>query len=96
MYTEALEGLMFSDYRNVWQQNGKGPRFRMWILNNALREAEKSGNSDKLFNITGMKPSEALTQMVMLDYKSQTDSDLAEAGMIGVELVNLIGQNADS
>lgn len=96
VYTEALEGLMFSDFRNVWQQNGQGQRFRMWILNNDLREAEISRNSDKLFNITGMKPTESLTQMVMLDCKSQTDSDLAEAGMIGVELANLIGHNADS
>lgn len=56
IYTEALEGLMFLDFRNVWQMNGRGQRFRMWVLDEKLRHAETTRESDTLFYVTGMKP----------------------------------------
>ena len=95
VYTDALEGLMFLDFRNVWQVNGRGQKFRMWILNEELRNAEISRESDTLFYITGMKPTDELTQMAMLDYKSQTDDERAEGAMFGVNLVNLIKQHTE-
>ena len=67
----------------------------MWILNEELRNAEISRESDTLFNITGMKPTDELTQIAMLDYKSQTDDERAEGAMFGVNLVNLIKQNTE-
>ena len=60
VYTEALEGLMFLDFRNVWQCNGREQRFRMWVLDDKLRNAEKTRQSDILYQITGMKPSNEL------------------------------------
>ena len=96
VYTEALEGLMFMDFRNVWQLNGRGQKFRMWVLNDSLREDEKNHKSDILFYLTGMKPCEELTQMVMLDYKSQTDDDRVKSAMLGTKLVNLIAKYAEN
>ena len=96
VYTEALEGLMFQDFRFVWQMNGRGQRFRMWVLNDDLRNAENSRKSDTLFYITGMKPTDELTQMVMLDCKSQTHRERAESAMFGVRLANLIARYVDN
>lgn len=96
VYTEALEGLMFLDFRFVWQMNRRGQRFRMWVLNDDLRKAENSRESDILFYITGMKPTDELTQMVMLDCKSQTDSERVESAVFGVKLASLIARYADN
>lgn len=96
VYTEALEGLMFSDFRYVWQKNGQGQRFRMWILDQKLRNAEVTRESDILFHITGMKPSDELTQMVMLDYKSKTDRDKVEGAIKSITLAKLIEKYAES
>ena len=79
VYTESLEGLMFSDFRYVWQRCGAGPRFRMWVLDESLRKREWENKSNILLNITGMNPSEGLTQMAMLDYKSKTEKEKKEA-----------------
>ena len=94
VYTESLEGLMFSDFRYVWQRCGAGPRFRMWLLDESLRKREWENKSNILLNITGMNPSEELTQMAMLDYKSKTEKEKKEASRFGTELVKLIDENA--
>lgn len=96
VYTEALEGLMFLDLRNIWQTNGRGQRFRMWILDDKLRDDEISRTSDIVFDITGMKPTEGLTQMVMLDYKSETSIELVEGAIVGAELVDLIEKHIET
>ena len=57
VYTESLEGLMFNDFRYVWQRNEAGTRFRMWVIDEQLRMSEEQDCSDILFNITGMNPS---------------------------------------
>lgn len=95
IYTEALEGLMFLDFRNVWQMNGRGQRFRMWVLDEKLRHAETTRESDTLFYVTGMKPNDELTQMAMLDCKSKTDSDRVNSSLIGLELVDLVEKYAE-
>ena len=96
VYTEALEGLMFSDFRNVWQNNGRGQRFRMWVLDDKLRKAEITRESDILFHITGMKPTDELTQMAMLDCKSKTESEILESAVIGRKLADLISHHAEN
>ena len=95
VYTESLEGIAFSDFRYVWQQNGAGQRFRMWVTNNELRQLEREGNSDILFKITGMRPSDPLTQYVMLDGKSKNNNERVEASCLGYELHNVIKENID-
>ena len=86
---------MFLDFRNVWQCNGREQRFRMWVLDDKLRNAEKTRQSDILYQITGMKPSNELTQMVMLDCKSKTDREMVESAMIGARLVDLIKRHSE-
>lgn len=88
VYTESLEGLMFSDFRYVWQRNGVGPRFRMWVLDEKLRCADES---NILLGITGMNPSEGLTQWAMVDYKLKKDNP--ETIMFTSELVKIICDN---
>lgn len=94
VYTEALEGLMFSDFRNVWQTNGQGPKFRMWVMNNQLRHTEKTRESDILFYITGMKPTDELTQFAMIDYKTQSDPTEVENAIFQIKLIDLIKKHA--
>lgn len=95
VYTESLEGLAFGDFRYVWQRNGAGPRFRMWILDDDLRQSEENGSSNLMFRITGMRPSEPLTQYVMFDYKPKNITEKVEEAHFGVQLCNLIKDNVD-
>lgn len=93
VYTESLEGLMFGDLRYIWQRCGAGPRFRMWVLDEKLRKAEREDRSNILFYSTGMNPSDGLTQMAMADFKSVNNEERAEAERLGKELVTIIGEN---
>ena len=95
VYTESLEGIAFGDFRYVWQQNGAGPRFRMWILDDKLRQAEANGSSNILFRVTGMQPSKPHTQYVMLDYKSKNITESAEGAYFELQLCKLIKDNAN-
>ena len=95
VYTEALEGLMFLDFRFVWQTHRCGPRFRMWILDDDLRTAEMEHESNDLFEITGMQPDNELTQMVMVDFKSKTETEEVINAKLGCDLVHLIKQHTE-
>ena len=75
VYTESLEGLMFSDFRYVWQRNGVGPRFRMWVLDEELRHAELEDRSDVLFKITGMNPDKVCNQRLMATHSPYPSED---------------------
>ncbi|MBW4847966.1 MAG: hypothetical protein KZY87_20605 [Lachnospiraceae bacterium] len=94
VYTESLEGLMFSNFTHVWQRNGAGTKFRMWVIDEKLRNAEWRNETNILFYITGMNPSEALTQMVMIDGKSKTTVEMIETDILSFELARLIKKNA--
>lgn len=93
VYTESLEGLMFSDFKHVWQHNGAGPRFRMWVINEELRNAEWADKSNVLLYITGMNPSRELNQIAMIDYKSKTDMEKIEREIFCLELQRMIKKN---
>lgn len=93
VYTESLEGLMFSDFRYVWQRNRRGPRFRMWVINEKLRNAELDDKSNVLFNITGMNPDKELTQLIMTDCKSTTITEEVESAKFCVDLISVIEKN---
>jgi len=93
VYTESLEGLMFSDFRYVWQRKHAGAKFRMWVVNEKLRNAEWKNESNVLFRITGMNPDKELTQMVMVDCKPKIHEEKAETAIFVMELVELISKN---
>lgn len=95
VYTDSLEGIAFGDFRYVWQRNGVGPRFRMWILDEKLRQSEENGSSNILFRVTGMRPSKPQTQYVMLDYKFKNITEKAQGAYLGLQLCNLIKDNAN-
>jgi len=95
VYTESLEGLMFSDFRYVWQRNGVGPRFCMWVLDEKLRQAEWDDKSNILLRATGMNPSKCLTQMEMIDYKSKTLDEHIECIKFSMDLKKLIENNVE-
>lgn len=94
VYSESLEGLMFSDFRYVWQRSKVDTHFRMWVINEKLRKSELSDSSDILFRITGMNPDPQLTQHLMLDYKSSNFEETLESAYIGTKLSNIIKDNA--
>ncbi len=94
VYSESLEGLMFSDFRYVWQRSKVDTHFRMWVINEKLRKSELNDSSDILFRITGMNPDPQLTQHLMLDYKSSNFEETLESAYIGTKLSNIIKDNA--
>lgn len=94
VYTESLEGLVFSDLRYIWQRNGAGPRFRMWVLDEKLRNAELRGTSRRLFNVTHMNPDNPSNQLFMADFKTKTPSELCMQSKVISGLKQLICENA--
>jgi len=94
VYTESIEGLMFSDFRHVWQRTGAGPRFRMWVMNEKLRNAEWEDKSNILFLITGMNPDKIGTQRLIIDFKSKSFEEACSQAEIALELSDLIEKHA--
>ena len=94
VYTESIEGLMFSDFRHVWQRTGVGPRFRMWVLDEKLRDAEWNDKSNVLFSITGMNPDKISNQRLMIDCKSKTFEEMCSEAKMVFELSELINATA--
>lgn len=92
VYTESLEGLMFSNFAHVWERRGCGPRFRMWVVDEKLRKDEMEDVSDILFKITGMNPDKSLTQYAMFDGKSRSDLEYIENCKLGTDLCSLVTQ----
>lgn len=84
---------MYSDFRYVWQRGSVGPKFRMWVLDEKLRNMERNNESNLLFYVTGMNPSDSLTQRLMLDYKSKSLEEMVEGSKFSMELVSLIDEN---
>ena len=66
----------------------------MWVMNNQLRHTEKTRESDILFYITGMKPTDELTQFAMIDYKTQSDPTEVENAIFQIKLIDLIKKHA--
>ena len=93
VYTESLEGLMFNDFSCVWQENGKGPRFRMWIINDKIRKDTLEGKTDILFELTRMKSDKQLTQYFMLDYKAKNEEEKIDACVFSQILLKIIENN---
>lgn len=75
VYTESLEGLMFADFRYVWQENGVGSRFRMWILDEELRKSERNDESNIVFQVTSMNPSDVEQSPYLTNYNNSKDAE---------------------
>lgn len=94
VYTSSLEQLMFCDFRHVWQRNGAGCKFRMFVVDEKLRSLEFDNKSDLLFKITGMKPDipEQISALFACNSKTHLESE-SNANLSNI-LSNLITDNA--
>lgn len=86
VYTESIEGIMQSDFSYVWQRNGAGPRFRMWVNENIVKDKET------LTLITSMNPSPYSELNVMMDMKSKNESEYVRNCEIAKKLANLVAE----
>ena len=66
---------MFTDYRHVWQQNGAGPRFRMYALDRNITQSIYDDSREFIFKLTGMNPCEPETRLALVDLKIKTAED---------------------
>ena len=72
VYTESLDGLLFNDFRFVWQRLGAGPQFRMWIIDENVRKMQDIYRNNILFYITNMNPDPPISIDFMLSDSSKT------------------------
>ena len=54
VYTSSIDQLMFSDFRHVWERNGWGCKFRIYVLDEKLRNDIIVGNNDLFFQLTNI------------------------------------------
>lgn len=80
VYSSSIEELMFCEFRHVWQRNGKGCKFRMFVLDESLRNRELSNESNLLFQLTGMNPDQG--QGYICFSTSEEKEGLRECGRI--------------
>ena len=66
VYTESLDGLLFNDFRFVWQRHGVGPQFRMWIIDENVRKLQDMDKNNILFYFTMMNPDPPQTEKFLL------------------------------
>lgn len=93
VYTESLEGLMFSDFRYVWQRGRAGSRFRMWILDEKLQKSEKEDTSNIIFRATWMNPSDTKYCFGLMDYNIFTDEERIEAKAVAKQIETIVIDN---
>ena len=79
VYTESLEGIMFTDFSHVWQRNGQGPRFRMYTLDSNLKQNIFETPREFVFEWTGMNLCEPETRLALMDPKIKTAEDRDKA-----------------
>lgn len=70
---------MFTDFRHVWQQNGAGPRFRMYTLDRNITQTVYEDSRDFILHLTNMNPSEPETRLALMDLKIKTAEDRRNA-----------------
>lgn len=93
VYTSSIDQLMFSDFRHVWQRNRWGCKFRMYVLDEQLRDDIVNKNYDLFFQLTSMNPSELDKSVVMLNCNSKSPCEIIHNNVFGAKAVNLILEN---
>lgn len=93
VYTESLEGLMFSDFRYIWQRGRAGARFRMWILDERLQKSEREDTSNIIFKATWMNPSDPQYCFGLMDYNISTDEERIEANAVAKQIEDIVTNN---
>ena len=93
VYTESLEGIVFSSFQHVWQGNGADQRFRMWV-NEKMYPNNDSGCLDDIYELSRMNPTNYLNQYLMADFKSTNIDERAECWFHAKYINKLISENA--
>lgn len=75
VYTESLEGVMFTDYSHVWQQSSAGPRFRIYTLDRNIKQSVYDEAHEFVSQLTAMNPCAPETRLALIDLKIKTDKD---------------------
>lgn len=83
VYTESLEGVMFTDYRHVWQHHGAGPRFRLYTLDHNIRQNLYGDTREFVFQMTRMNPCLHEKHVALIDFKSTTEEEKQKALAFG-------------
>ena len=93
VYTESLEGIMFTDFLHVWQRNGEGPRFRMYTLDSNIKQSIFETPREFVFEWTRMNPCEPETKLALIDPKIKTAEDRDSAIAFGKAYQNLMTED---
>lgn len=79
VYTESLEGVMFTDYHHVWQRHKAGPRFRIYTLEQNIKQNVYEDSREFVFQMTGMNPCQQEKYLALIDFKSTSEDEKAVA-----------------
>lgn len=92
VYTSSIDQLMFCDFRHVWQQTCAGHKFRMFILDDNLKN---SSNQLELFRqLTGMNPDPPPTTPAMFACRSRNEFERIANKKFSDKVLNVIEKNA--
>lgn len=83
VYTESLEGVMFTDYHHVWQRHNAGPRFRIYTLEQNIKQNIYGDSREFVFHMTGMNPCQQEKYLALIDFKSTTEAEKQKAVAFG-------------
>lgn len=92
VYTESLEGVMFTDYRHVWQRNGAGTRFRIYTLDQNISQNVFEDTRQFVFQMTGMNPCQNERHVALIDFKASTAEEKQKAQAFGEAYQTLLTQ----
>lgn len=93
VYTDSLEGIMFTDFRHVWQNNGAGPRFRMYTLDRNITQGVCKDKHEFVFQLTGMNPCGQENCKALIAPKSTTEKELQRVTELGQAYKELITED---
>ena len=81
---------MFTDFRHVWQNNGAGPRFRIYSLDHNITQNLYKDSREFVSALTGMNPCEQERCMVLIAPKSATMEEMQRAVVLGEDYQTLM------
>ena len=85
---------MFCDFRHVWQSHTSGCKFRMFIIDEKIRNDELNDKSNLLFQLTGMKPDQPETIVALAACSQQLLTKKTGNNSFADKAIELILNNA--
>lgn len=94
VYSSSIDQLMFCNFRHVWERNGQNCKFRMFVLDKKLKEAELSNQSDLLFRMTGMNPDTDNPHVLLANTPCKNVQDQLENDLFLTQAYKITTENA--